>query len=147
MLVKSRFLGELNIDESKIITFEDGILGFENIKEYCIASIPQKEGFYLLQSIEDENISFILINPWDTFKDYEIDIEDSHLKLMDIEESSQLAVYSIISFKKNDITANLLAPVVINAETKKGVQIVLHSSEYKTKHSIYTAESKGEQSC
>lgn len=147
MLVKSRFLGELQIDESKIITFEDGILGFENIKEYCIVPIPQNEGFFLLQSRVDEDISFVLINPWNTFKDYEIDIEDSYLKSMDIDGFSQLAVYSIISFKKNDTTANLLAPVVINAETKKGAQIVLRSSIYKTKHSIYNFESKEEQSC
>ncbi|GAA0178095.1 flagellar assembly protein FliW [Clostridium sediminicola] len=138
MLVKSRFLGELHIDESRIIIFEDGILGFEDIKEYCIVPIPLKENFFLLQSVKDKNISFVLINPWDTFKAYDINIEDNYLKSMDIKDTSQLAVYSIISFKKNDVTANLLAPVVINAETKKGTQIVLHSSKYKTKHSIYT---------
>ena len=137
MLVKSRFLGELQIDDSIIIIFKDGVLGFEEFKKYCIVPIPQKEKLYLLQSIKDENVSFVLINPWDTFGDYDISIEDSYLESMEIKDSSQLAVYSIISFKKNDITANLLAPVVINAETKKGAQIVLHSSEYKTKHSIY----------
>lgn len=147
MIVKSRLLGEFQIDGSKIIAFEEGILGIEDTKEYCVVPITNKENFYLLQSIKDENISFVLINPWDIFKDYEINLEDSYLKSMEIKDSSQLAVYSIISFKKNDITANLLAPVVINVETKKGSQIVLHSSGYKTKHSIYTFESMEEQLC
>ncbi|WP_461205752.1 flagellar assembly protein FliW [Clostridium sp. DL1XJH146] len=147
MLVKSRFLGELQIEEDKTIEFEDGILGFEEYKNYCIVPIPQKEKFYIMQSIEDENISFILINPWDSFEDYEIDIEYSQLKKMAIEDSEQLAIYSIVSFKKNGMTANLLAPIVINADNKKGAQIVLHSSKYTTKHIIPTSQSEEEQSC
>jgi flagellar assembly factor FliW len=144
MIVKSRFLGELQIDESSIINFDEGILGLEDLKEYCIVSIPEKEQFSLLQSIEDENISFVLIKPWDFFEHYEIDLKENHLKAMNIESSAQLAIYSIISFKKNDITANLLAPVVINVETNKGNQIVLHSQQYKTKHSIFIGKSKEE---
>jgi flagellar assembly factor FliW len=144
IIIKSRFLGELQVDKNKIINFEEGILGFEDIREYCIISIPEKEQFSLLQSIEDENISFVLIKPWDFFGDYEIDLKENHLKTMNIESSDQLAIYSIVSFKKNDITANLLAPVVINVDTNKGSQIVLHSQEYKTKHSIFIEKSKEE---
>ncbi|SHH83402.1 flagellar assembly protein FliW [Clostridium grantii] len=147
MLIKSRFLGNLEIDESKIVTFEEGILGFEDIKEYCIVPMPEKEDFYLLQSIEDENISFIIIKPWDFFKQYEINLQEEHLQTVDIEDASQVAIYSILSLSQLDITANLLAPVVINADTNKGAQIVLHSSTYKTKHSIYASESKGESLC
>ncbi len=147
MIVKSKFLGELDIAEEKVINFEEGILGFEEIKEYCIVPIPQKEGFYIMQSIEDENISFILINPWDSFKDYEIDIDDAQLEELRVEESSQLAIYSIVSFKKNGMTANLLAPIVINAENKNGAQIVLHYSKYTTKHIIPISQSEEEQSC
>ena len=139
MLIQTKYFGELEVDQAKTITFPNGILGLEAYKAYAVFEMPDNPKFRCLQSIEETQIAFILINPWDFFKDYDIDISDEELKTIQIKSVEQIVVFNIVTFQENimESTANLLAPIIINTDIKEAAQIVLREDQYTTKHPIF----------
>ncbi|WP_058485991.1 flagellar assembly protein FliW [Defluviitalea phaphyphila] len=141
MRLKTKNFGEIEINEEKIITFEDGIPGFENYKKYLLITDKEdKESpFCWLQSVEDGDLAFALINPYSFCPDYSPNIEEKQIKkLGEIKEGSYI-IYSIVVIPEDikSMTANLKAPIIINIETKKAMQVICENEEYKIKHSVY----------
>ncbi|TJX66282.1 flagellar assembly protein FliW [Soehngenia saccharolytica] len=138
--IGTKYLGELEIENEYIINFPNGILGFENSNRFVLIDFPGNSLFKFLQDVDNANVSFILINPWDFFEDYEIDIPDKELDTIDLNPQIEntLEVYSIVTLGKNleESTANLLAPVIINIKSKIGKQYVLTYTSYSTKHKL-----------
>lgn len=144
MLIQTKYLGEVNITDDHILKFPQGLLGFESHHEFVLISIPDNEHFRFLQDISNSYVSFLLINPWDFFTDYEIDIPNDELLKLGISSNSEdkPTIYNIVTIGKTfiDSTSNLLAPIVLNLAEKKGKQFVLHDSQYHTKHKLLTKE-------
>lgn len=148
MEINTKYLGKVNIQESQIINFPKGILGFEDHREFVLLDIEGNPLFKFLQDIKYEQIGFVLINPWKFFKDYDIDLPDDKLENINInpKENNDMGIYNIVTLSKSlkNSTANLLAPIVINLEDKKGKQFVLNNSLYTTKHPLVP---EGDSSC
>jgi Uncharacterized protein conserved in bacteria len=138
--IKTKYLGELEIEDENILNFPNGILGFEDSNRFVLIDFPNNSIFKFLQDVDNTNISFVLINPWDFFEDYEIDIPDKELDTIDLNPQIEntLEVYSIVTLGNNlkESTANLLAPVIINIKSKIGKQYVLTYTSYSTKHKL-----------
>jgi flagellar assembly factor FliW len=147
MKIKTKYLGEVEIDEDQIIHFPKGLLGFESNKEFVLLDVPENPYFKFLQDIKNSYISFLLINPWDFFKDYDVEFPDQELMNIDIKSNNKndMAVYTVVTIgiKFQDSTSNLLAPIVINLSARKGRQFILNDSIYTTKHKLFT-EGQGE---
>ncbi|MTI65739.1 MAG: flagellar assembly protein FliW [Firmicutes bacterium] len=139
MIINTKYLGEIDIKKERIIKFKKGLLGFENLKEYVILNLPNNEVFQCLQCIKDPEVAFIIINPFLFFKDYDIEVDNEELEKLKISDKNQLALYNIVTIPKDikKMTANLLAPIVINVKNKLANQIVLENTNYKTKHFVY----------
>lgn len=139
MLIQTKYFGKIEVEQDNTITFPNGILGLEAYKEYAVFEMPDNPKFRCLQSIEEIQIAFILINPWDFYKDYDIEISDEELKGIQVQSIDQVNVFNIVTFQEQvmESTANLLAPVIINIDTKEAAQIVLREDQYTTKHPIF----------
>ncbi|NLK71501.1 MAG: flagellar assembly protein FliW [Clostridiales bacterium] len=140
MIVNTKYYGEIEMEDDRIITFPKGILGLEEYKKYILFEMPDNPKLFLLQSMDEESICFLLIKPWDFFPDYETEISDEELSDIHVNSMEQLAVFNIINIKEevSKSTANLLAPIIINADTREALQIVLQEDKYKTKHFIFS---------
>lgn len=140
--------GEIEIDEENILTFPEGIPGFEDSKRYIIINNPDEENpFDWLQSVDNGDLAFVVINPFFVKPDYDIVIPESALEKLKIKDVSDVALYSIVVVpeKIEDMTVNLTGPIVINVREKLGKQIILDDHRYTTKHYIFkTEESRGE---
>ncbi|RKD23545.1 flagellar assembly factor FliW [Caminicella sporogenes DSM 14501] len=140
MKLITRHFGEIEIDESEIIDFPDGILGFEDVKKYVLINNPDPEvPFQWLQSVDEPSLAFVITNPFLFKSDYEFDIPQNVLKKLEIEETEDVAVYSIAVVPDDikDMTINLRGPVIINVKKKKAKQIVLDKEEYSLKYKIF----------
>ena len=129
--------------EEKIIEFKDGIPGFEEYKNYVLVLNEDEENpFHKLQSVEAEELSFLVINPFLIDKNYEFKLKDNTIDALKIESEVDLAVFSIVKVpeKIQDITVNLAAPIVINSKSKLGKQIVLENSNYSIRHKLNRGE-------
>ncbi|OHW61968.1 flagellar assembly factor FliW [Andreesenia angusta] len=131
--------------EDKIITFKEGIPGFEDYRDYVLVINEDEENpFHKLQSVEEESIGFYVVNPFLIINDYDFELKESTIKLLEIQSEKDLAVLSIVKIpgKLEDMTVNLSAPIVINSKSKLGKQIVLDDSRYSVRHRIYSGETK-----
>ena len=115
--------GDLEIPKNNLLEFEEGILGFEELKRFVIISEEETEPFKWLLSIDEPNIGFPIIDPW------LLDINYSPGKGFKLEEE---ALFTIITLGKADqnMTANLKAPIVINIKNNKGKQVILPNDKY-----------------
>ena len=147
MQIQTKYLGQVKITEDQIIKFPQGILGFEFNQEFAILGILGNDNFKILQDLKHPNIAFFIINPWDFYKDYTVDLPDEELGKIGIfpKQDNELVVFNIVTLGKTfqESTANLLAPIVINTENKSGRQFIQNDTIYTTRHSIFT-EGNGE---
>ena len=147
MLIQTKYLGEIKITQDEIISFPYGLLGFENHQDFIILDVHGNSHFKFLQDINHSYLAFLIINPWDFFTGYEIDIPDENLAKIGIypNEDGELEVYNIVTMGSSfsESTANLLAPIIVNPTDKKGKQFILNDSIYTTKHKLFP-EGKGE---
>ncbi len=121
----------------KPITFDRGILGLEDCKNYIIVQ-DQDSFLYYLQSQDDTNIEFVIISPHVFVETYEPLIAESYLEEIGGGDDENFAVYLIVKLAKemNDITVNLQAPILIHLETYKGVQVIIEDNKYSIRANL-----------
>jgi len=137
-VVKSRVFGELEVSEENIIFFEEGIPAFEDLKKFVI--IKQDESpFYWLQSIEDKDIAFVILNPFEIKPDYEFDLPDEVVSKLEITSASDVAVFCIVVIPEDikQTRVNLKAPIIINVNKRKGMQYLLDDERYPLKYYLF----------
>lgn len=127
------------IDESKVITFTKGIPGFEHLRKFIILPIKDNELFYLLQSIEDKELSFVVISPFSVDPNYEICLDDNTISSLKIITENQVVLLNTVTLDSNvtKITTNFAAPIIINIDERIGEQIILNNDKYKIKTPIF----------
>jgi len=137
MKVKTKAYGLVETDEKQRITFPNGLFGFESFRDYVILD-AERQPFYWLQSIDVEQVAFILINPFLFRPDYEMDIDNAELLPIGINDPGKAVILSIVTIPADHgpMTANLQGPLIINRENKLGIQAVLTDPRWKTKHDI-----------
>lgn len=139
MILDTTVLGQIKYEEDEIITFIQGIPGFDHLHKYLIVESKEHEAIAYLQSIEEERLHFAMINPFYVYKQYDFEIDETDQAELGIESQYNVEVWSIITMHEDvqETSINLLAPVIINKNNKKAKQIILHSSGYRTKHRLY----------
>lgn len=131
MKIATKFLGEVEISEQDILTFEHGLLGLEEERKFILLPIDADLPLAILQSVERSEIGFVVAYPFAFKKDYSFDISEEDLEQLHLEKEEDVLTYSIVTMKDTfqDSTINLLAPLIINMKKKCGKQIVLQDSK------------------
>lgn len=143
--MKTKYFGDIEIDEKEIITFEPGIFGFEEHRSFVLLSFLDDEGessedyILCLQSVSEPYLAFILMNPYyiePTYDPYQMPEEE--LLDMGLTKTTKHSIFCIAVVKDNfeESTINLKCPLVINLENRKARQFVLKDSEYSMRHAI-----------
>ena len=138
MKINTIYSEEIEIDDENIINFEDGIPGFDQMKKFAILNIEQSP-FKWLQSIEDKDVALPIINPFDIKEDYEFDIDSITEGKLQIKNVQDIVVYSVVVIPGDDLSkmsANLKAPIIVNAANNKAKQMIMENSEYAIKYYI-----------
>ncbi|KAA5805863.1 flagellar assembly protein FliW [Thermoanaerobacterium thermosaccharolyticum] len=138
MNIETKNFGLVSYNEEDVLYFDDGIPGFEGLKSFILLSVDEYTPFKWLQSLDDTNIAFVIIDPKVVVKDYKVEINEETVKLLDIKDLNHILVFAIVVIPDEieKMTANLKAPIIINAENNKGMQILLDNDDYMIKHPI-----------
>ncbi|HBN97168.1 MAG TPA: flagellar assembly protein FliW [Firmicutes bacterium] len=130
-------LGTLQVNEEEIIHFPVGILGFSEYHRYVIVE-QEGSAFSFLQSVDDPELSFVIIMPELVCADYSVQLRDEEVDLLQIQSPEDGKVYGIVTIPENvaEMTVNLQAPVVINAKSLVGAQFIIQGDKYHTKHNV-----------
>lgn len=142
MKIETKFNGEIEFCESNVITFTNGIPGFEDHKHYLLLDLYEELSLKVLQSVEVPGLAFIIGDPWFFKSTYEFDLDESTIGALNINHPNDLIIYNILTVPKdiNQATINLVAPLVIHKNDRKGLQFVLEGTAYTTKHQIKIEE-------
>ena len=129
MKVNTKLFGEIEIDDEKIITFEGGIVGFPDLKQFALMH-DEGDG-----DDGGQGLSFLVIKD-----SYNPVVEDDYLiPLGDLKEEDMLVLVTVtVPHDITKMTVNLMAPFIVNANTRKAVQVILDEDDkYPVKYPIY----------
>lgn len=147
MLVQTKHFGEIDLDEDKILTFEQGIFGFEECKKFTLlydSDDDVRSNISWFQCLDNVELALPVISPSLVMEEYNPIIEDELLEgLGDITQENVVVLLTLtVPGDLTNMTTNLKAPLIINADTKKGCQVVAENSEYVIKYPVYELFSK-----
>ncbi|KYG33698.1 flagellar assembly protein FliW [Alkalihalobacillus trypoxylicola] len=139
MDISTKYNGMISVEEEQFFHFESGLPAFED--EHVFVLLPLEEGapFFVLQSIKSKEVAFICVEPFNYVAEYKVELPDSLLKSLCINSQEEVAILVLLTIKEpfQDSTANLQAPIVLNAQNKLGKQFVINESAYQTKQAIF----------
>lgn len=139
MNLETKYHGVHEYEEKNVISFPKGLPGFDHLKKFIIFPVEDNEIFSILHSIEDENIGFVIVTPFDLADDYEFEIEDEIIKRLKIAKKEDIFVKNIVTLSSilEKITMNLRAPIIINIKENLGEQIILNNEKYLIKYPVF----------
>src|SRR5574344_46108 len=154
MNITTNLFGEVEVDESKIIYFTQGIVGFPDLKQFMLIhdSEDEEKKISWLQSIDETCFDLPVIDPLVIDSNYNPEIEDELLRPLLISDEDQLLVLATITVPSDitKMTSNLKAPIIINAATLKAAQLIVEDEKYIVKYPIYDilkGNKEGESLC
>jgi flagellar assembly factor FliW len=137
MKLQTKFEEIVEVKESDILRFEQGLPGFEEEKQFVLMAM-EGTPFSILQSVTTTELAFITADPFVFFKDYDFELSPSDQEQLKVKKPEEVSVQVIVTvadhFEKS--TANLKGPVVINYKKNIGKQVVLNEVKYNTRHYI-----------
>lgn len=119
----------LNLDH---VRFPEGLLGLEEWKLFSLQQTTEMSPVAVLQCLDEQRISLIVADPHTWFSGYSTEIPQSVLQILEVQKGEDLITLAIITVDPDPfaVTANLVAPLLINPSKKIGIQCVLENSPY-----------------
>ena len=139
MVIKTRIFGEVTIDDSKMIHFPGGIVGFPDLKDFALihdAEQGNQAGIRWMQSVQEPEFAMPVVDPLVAKEDYNPVVDDELLKVIGNSEDILVLVTITVPSDLTKMSVNLKAPIVINVEERKACQVVLEE-DYPVKFYIY----------
>lgn len=142
MKIDTRIFGEIEIADDKIITFENGIIGFPELKRFTLIHDEEKgtgAGIRFLQSLDEPAFAMPVMDPLLVKEDYDPEVNDELLASAgNLNEDNILVLVTVtVPSDLTKMSVNLQGPLVINVEEHKACQIIVDGSDYPVKFPIY----------
>ena len=147
MRVQTKFFGEVELDDNKVIEFPNGIIGFEDFKKFAIIYDIEDDRdtkISWLQSLEEPTLALPVVDPLAVTTEYAPMIEDELLKPLGNPADEDLLFLLVMTVPSDmtKVTANMKAPVIISTEERKGVQLIVDNADYPAKFNVYESVQK-----
>ena len=136
MIIETSRFGQVEVDENRLITFEEGILGFPNEHDYALIQTGEGSGFYWLQSVDCHELAFVVCDPRLFVADYQVPVKLEELEKVGLDEPSDAQVFIIVNKVDSLLTGNLQGPLVVNVQNRRARQLVLSDKRYSTRHPL-----------
>lgn len=136
-----RFNTDLEFDDNMVITMENGLPGFPESRRFCILELDHENSpFKWLHDVDDTSIALLITDPYQFFPSYNPKIGQAiveDLGIKNIETDLMLFCIVKVTAGGREAFANLRAPVIVNANSKRAKQIILESDEYAVKTALF----------
>jgi flagellar assembly factor FliW len=133
MLIDTTRFGQVEIDEGRMITFHEGLLGFPAHRRFALIQTAVDPVFLWLQSAEDPAVAFVVCDPLAFAPDYRAPIRMEDVEALGMHDLADAQVLVIVNKVDDHLTANLLGPLVVGVQSRLGKQLVLADKRYSTR--------------
>ena len=141
MKADTRLFGPIEIEDSKIIYMEQGMIGFPELKHFTLIYDSEREtqsALHWLQSMDDGDIAMPVIVPGELIPDYNPTVNDELLEGLGklTPDNTYILVAVRVPEQIEDISVNLKAPIIVNTDTNKGSQVIVED-DFAVRYNIY----------
>ncbi|WP_165491825.1 flagellar assembly protein FliW [Egibacter rhizosphaerae] len=121
---------ELHLDE--------GLLGFRDARRFRLVDLDRAGTFQVLESLDREDLSIVVCAPWVFFPEYVADIGEDEERWLELSDPSEAVLLTpvVIDTDQKSFHLNLLGPIVFNARTRRGKQVVLAESGHPARATV-----------
>lgn len=142
MKIQTTRFGEIEVIQDMVFTFESPIIGYDDLKSFMLIEHNEKSCFKWLQSVEKPDIAFPITSTSFFGIDYTFEIEDDDAGKIDLTKAEDLLVLNIASIPSSNpknTTLNLRAPIIVNSQNLKSMQIILKDDKFPIKYPLFNA--------
>lgn len=135
MIIHTTRFGDIDCPEDKILNIPSGIIGFPASTHYLILDHDRDVPFKWMQSLDQAEVAFVIIDPVWFKPDYRVTIAVDEIRELGRVDEVDLVMFVLLTIPSDDpgsMTANLRGPVVVNAGTRIAKQLILRD-EYPTR--------------
>lgn len=142
MKINTRIFGEIEVSRDKIIQFEQGIIGYPELRQFTLLH-DEKDGkdagIRFLQSLDEPAFALPVMDPLIVKPDYNPEVNDELLASAgELNEDNILVLVTVtVPSDLKKMSVNLQGPLVINVEEHKACQIIVEGDGYLVKFPIY----------
>jgi len=145
--IETTRFGEIEIEEEKIITMPLGLLGFPENKRFVVFQHKENSPFFWYQSLDDPGLAFVITNPILFKPDYQVNSEAvlRDMKWFDEPALDLFVIVTIPQGRPQDMTANLVGPILVNLDTQEAVQMIIADTSYTHKYPLLEPRAESEE--
>lgn len=136
MIIETSRFGQLEVDDRRLISFPEGVLGFPRQRHYALVQTGRDSGFYWLQSVDAADLAFVVCDPRLFVGDYQVPVKLDELAGIGLTKAGEAQVFIIVNKVGDLLTGNFQGPLVINVRNRQGRQLVLSDRKYTTRHPL-----------
>lgn len=127
LLTSSRF-GAIEVPEDAIVEFPSGLVGIGGSR-YALLARDDADAFLWLQSLDDPDLALPVVNPWDFFPDYALEVTQQDADRVGAASPEHTSLYVTVRATEagQGFSANLRAPIVIVGRI--GFQLINQAAE------------------
>lgn len=138
--VRSRF-ADVEVDARDVVTFPDGIPGYEGSRSFVLLDIPDAAPLKVLHAVNGPEPCFLVADPKSVLSGYRCDLTSADRLRLGASDDSVLLWLVIVTVREGGaVSANLRAPVVINPQRMIGRQVMPHGCVYPLNHMVASTE-------
>ena len=139
MQIETIRFGTVDVDETKLIVFDEGIPGLEEYRKYALLQFEESYPIIWLQSVDEGGICLPVMDTFAVLTGYVFDIDDEDVKELGLSGPEDLHVVSVLVIPEEiqRMTVNLAAPIIINTVSGKAKQILLSGSDYNVRVPVF----------
>jgi flagellar assembly factor FliW len=149
MKLTTRIFGEVEIDDSKIIVFPNGIIGFPDLRKFTLMRDEEQAANTIqwLQSIDEPNFAMPVMDPLIVCPDYKPMVDKTEVEAIgDLDDQDILVLVTVtVPHDLTKMTVNLKGPFIINTKDMKASQTIIDNDDYPVKFQIYDILQKNKE--
>ena len=139
MELRNTRFGDIQVEDERLLTFPEGIPGFEELTRFALLHDENMEPFFWLQSLDQPEVAVIVVDPFLFFPDYAPLLLEEYLEILGLEDPADVSLLTITTIPDDvsKITTNLAAPIAIHNDNRIGVQAILDRGAYEARTPMY----------
>lgn len=129
-----------------MFTFPEGLLGFQNIKNYVFILNDKVKPFLFMHALDGSDICFVCVESFLICQNYQVKLPDAFVESLGIESPADVLLLNLVTVRQKveDISANMVSPLVINIKRRLGRQLVVENSNFQMRYKIWDAIAKSD---
>ena len=127
------------VEELPELSFVRPLPGFGDLRRFVLVELPAGDGaLFELRSLEEPAVRFVAAVPTAFFPDYAFDLDEGDCDQLGLTDETDALVLVLLTMggEAAATTANLLAPVVVNARTRQAAQVILSGSDWPVRAAV-----------